>query len=107
MRPFPDTSQATHARGAKFHHFVAKPEFPDGKPGSPGYRKPAGAFTNWVLFTPRRKLSSLKLVTEPCVTFCPENGSHRRPAFTVIRSVARQPSCAYRPSYNWWKVTPT
>ena len=32
MRPFPNASHATPARGAKFHHFVVKPELPDGKP---------------------------------------------------------------------------
>src|SRR5687768_8041195 len=94
VRPVPVTFHATPTRGDRFHHCGFIPEFPDGNPGSPGNSRPAGAFVNTVLLTPLRKLSRLKLEIAPFFTFCPKNGSHRRPAFTVTRFVALHASCA-------------
>ncbi len=60
---------------------------------------PGGAFTNTVLRTPLRKLSSTKLEMDPSLTADPKKGSQRRPAFIVTRSVARHASEAYSPRY--------
>src|SRR5262245_28529777 len=36
MRPSPCTSHATPMRGEKFHHFLFRPDVPEGNPASPG-----------------------------------------------------------------------